>query len=97
MLKILLSSVGMHDPFNGDGKEGPVMGAVQELQPDILFLFPTRRQINEKLTSTEENSRATIVTTNYLPPRELKLPTCVLLYCQLPVTTNYLPPRELKP
>ncbi len=59
MIKILLSAVGLHDPLGSDGSEGPIMGAVRELKPDILFLFPTRRQVNEKLTSTEENSRAT--------------------------------------
>jgi hypothetical protein len=63
MLKILISSVGMHDPFgySKDGvlSEGPVMGAVKELKPDIVFLFPTRKQLNDKLTSTEENSQTT--------------------------------------
>ena len=59
MLKILLSAVGLHDPLDAGEKEGPVMAAVRELEPDILFLFPTRRQVNEKFTSTEENCRAT--------------------------------------
>ncbi|MDF9408703.1 RNA repair transcriptional activator RtcR family protein [Pelotomaculum isophthalicicum JI] len=60
MLKIMLSSVGLHDPCGRDGSEGPVLGAVRELTPDILFLFPTRKQPDERLNSTEENCWNTV-------------------------------------
>jgi hypothetical protein len=47
MIKILISSVGMHDPFGykieGVPTEGPIIGAVKELKPDIVFLFPTSK------------------------------------------------------
>jgi len=59
MLKIMLSSVGLHDPFGNDSTEGPIIGAVRELKPDILYLFPTRKQADERLISTEENCRET--------------------------------------
>lgn len=59
MIKIMFSSVGMHDPYGTDGSDGPILGAVNELTPDILFLFPTRKQPNERLNSTEENCRQT--------------------------------------
>lgn len=60
MLKIMLSSVGFHDPYGKNGTEGPAIGAVRELIPDILFLFPSREQPDHRLNSTEENSRRTV-------------------------------------
>jgi len=66
MLKIMLSAVGTHDPYgystsgkDGEHNEGPILGAVRDLKPDILFLFPTRKQPDGKLSATEENSRST--------------------------------------
>ncbi len=59
MIKILLSAVGMHDPFDTGGEEGPVLHAVQALKPGIVFLFPSRRQVNPRYTSTENQGRGT--------------------------------------
>ncbi len=60
MLRIMLSSVGLHDPYGKNSSDGPIIGAVRELGPDILFLFPTREQPDERLNSTEENCRHTV-------------------------------------
>jgi len=71
MLKIMLSAVGLRDPYGkgGEKSEGPILGAVRELEPDILFLFPTRRQPGERLNFTEENSRATVAELAKLFPK----------------------------
>jgi hypothetical protein len=58
-LKILLSAVGNRDPFaenkeTGEKTNGPLMSAVLKLEPDIIILFPTQRQLNEKLSYTED-------------------------------------------
>ena len=82
MLKIMLSAVGMHDPYGKkeEKDEGPILGAVRELEPDILFLFPTRKQPNEERNSTDENCRETVEEINKLFPavkvyeRPLNLP-----------------------
>jgi hypothetical protein len=79
----------MHDPFGykieGVPTEGPIIGAVKELKPDIVFLFPTRRQLNDKLTSTEENSQKTVEEIKKMFPK-IKVDERPL---NLPDPTNY--------
>jgi hypothetical protein len=58
-MKILLSAVGKRDPFavdpeSGEKSLGPLLTVAQEIKPDILIMFPTRRQLNEKLSFTED-------------------------------------------
>lgn len=58
-MKIMLSSVGNRDPFaldkdTGDKSFGPLITVAREIKPDILIMFPTRQQLNEKLSFTED-------------------------------------------
>lgn len=58
-MKIMLSSVGNRDPFALDKEEqektfGPLITVAQEIEPDILIMFPTRQQLNDKLSYTED-------------------------------------------
>jgi hypothetical protein len=58
MIKIMLSAVGNHDPYGlsqDQQTDGPILTAVKDLLPDILFLFPTTRQPDPRYNSTEEN------------------------------------------
>lgn len=72
----MISSVGKHDPYGIERREdqtikteGSILGAVRELEPDILFLLPTREQPSERLTSTEANSNMTKEVLNKLYPK----------------------------
>lgn len=58
-MKIMLSSVGNRDPFaldkdTGEKSFGPLITVAQEIKPDILIMFPTQQQLNEKLSFTED-------------------------------------------
>jgi len=58
-MRIMLSSVGNRDPFaldkdTGEKSFGPLITVAQEIKPDILIMFPTQQQLNEKLSFTED-------------------------------------------
>jgi hypothetical protein len=61
MKKILFSFVGSNDPFGakdertGIQTEGSIVSLVHLIKPDILYLFPTAKSVNQK--STESNAR----------------------------------------
>lgn len=63
MLKIMISAVGERDPYavdsSGNRTEGAVLGAIRELNPDIVFLLFTIEQPEEKTNSTQSNSHMT--------------------------------------
>jgi hypothetical protein len=62
-MKIMLSAVGNRDPFavnekTGEKSLGPLMAIVREIKPDILIMFPTRQQLNNNLSFTEDRCDA---------------------------------------
>lgn len=59
-VKILLSAVGNTDPFGSDGKsDGPVLGAVDFVKPEVAMLFPTAEQAAPHHTATIDGSYRT--------------------------------------
>ncbi|MDY6827150.1 MAG: RNA repair transcriptional activator RtcR family protein [Bacillota bacterium] len=60
MFKVLISSVGNNDPQGRNQSDGPVLTAVKELNPNVIYLFPTRKQVDPTYTWTEDNSEALI-------------------------------------
>jgi hypothetical protein len=58
-MKIMLSSVGNRDPLavnkdTGEKSFGPLITVAQEIKPDVLIMLPTRQQLNDKLSYTED-------------------------------------------
>lgn len=55
----MISCVGTQDPFSEDTEEpGPILTAVQHLQPDLLYLLPSMEKPDVP-SSTEERARET--------------------------------------
>lgn len=62
-MKIMLSGVGNRDAFAIDPNTqesslGPLLTVAQEIKPDILIMFPTRKQLNDQLSYTEDRCDA---------------------------------------
>lgn len=59
-MKILISAVGNHDPYNeADKTEGPVLGACEKVMPNHVYLLPTAKQVDLKYTDTEDQAYRT--------------------------------------
>ncbi len=67
---VLLSAVGNRDPFAAEtGTEGSIVTLARQLQPDILFLFPTGAQPLDNISHTEENAEKTRVVIKEIFPK----------------------------
>ena len=59
MLKVLLSYVGVQDPFSEQtNEEGSILALCRFLKPDVVYLIPTASGLNIN-SSTEENAELT--------------------------------------
>jgi len=55
-VKVMISYVGMRDPFAQDNNQaGPVLTVAESIRPDVVFLLPTSQMGNAR-SSTEENA-----------------------------------------
>lgn len=77
-MKILLSSVGNRDPYAIEPKTqektfGSIIVVTRSIEPDIVILFPTKQQLNEKLSYTEDRCDAIEnIIKNFLPKTAVK-------------------------
>jgi len=55
-MDILISAVGLRDPYAPNGSEGPALTAIKKIMPDICFLFGTAPGINEEVANTYQDA-----------------------------------------
>ncbi|ABO50159.1 hypothetical protein Dred_1631 [Desulforamulus reducens MI-1] len=55
-MDILISAVGVRDPYAKDGSKGAVLTLVDKLKPDICFLFGTDPGVNEEVENTHQRA-----------------------------------------